>query len=76
MMEACVLMRHFPGLGLPWKLTLAQWNGMLDRLADILERENPGDPEDPQAVQRRMALMQRQNRRNQVWERHGNGRSA
>ena len=58
-----MIARHFPGLGEPWKLTLAQWNGVLDRLSDILHRETPGDPEDPETLKRDMEMRKRQARR-------------
>ena len=71
MMEACLIARHFPGFGDPWELTIAQWNGVMDRLADILDMENPGDPNDPSTLQRYMQRMKRQKRREKA--QHPNG---
>ena len=34
MSEACDIAEAFPGFGDPWKLTLGQWNGALDRIQD------------------------------------------
>lgn len=64
-----IIARYFPGLGDPWHLTLAQWNGILDRAQDILEGESPKDGQ--QAVESEMRRMKRQQRRKKARERHG-----
>lgn len=35
-----MLAHWFPGVGDPWELTARQWDGLLDRIADIMEMES------------------------------------
>lgn len=40
MTHAALIAHYFPGLGDPFELTVRQFNGALDRLQDLDEREN------------------------------------
>lgn len=65
MKEACLIARHLPGLGNPWKLTYGQWVLALVRLEEILLEEAPTDEDGTHGANLR--LMKRRGDREKLY---------